>query len=205
MPREQGVQSVAVERFPQCWRQLWSHLGFNERWTCCRIVSSRRPQQSRAGVLGHIAQLLLDNLWDLGLNQVQRMPPFGSKRSRRTTIRGMTAEHSKPYLESGVDIQLLYDVTGWFCSWWCSPRSCRRSQNRSDDSTPQGRRRSQTLSWLQVLWSGLTSRVMMSLGPAQPRLDSGSPQQAGFPYQMLLQGFWAATPICPLQSVFAIP
>ena len=31
------------------------------------------------------------------------------------------------------------------------------------------------------------------MGPGQPRLDSGSPQQAGFPYQVLSEGFWAAT------------
>ena len=30
-------------------------------------------------------------------------------------------------------------------------------------------------------------------GPRQPKLDSGSPQQAGFPCQMLYEGFWAAT------------
>ena len=35
--------------------------------------------------------------------------------------------------------------------------------------------------------------VETEMGPGQPRLDSGSPQQAGFPYQMLSQGFWAAT------------
>ena len=30
-------------------------------------------------------------------------------------------------------------------------------------------------------------------GPGQPKLDSGSPQQAGFPCQMLYESFWAAT------------
>ena len=45
-------------------------------------------------------------------------------------------------------------------------------------------------------------------GPGQPRLDSGSPQQAAFPCQMLSQGFWAATHLllavrlrCPLSSI----
>ena len=30
------------------------------------------------------------------------------------------------------------------------------------------------------------------IGPGQPKLDSGSPQQAGFPCQMLYEDFWAA-------------
>ena len=30
-------------------------------------------------------------------------------------------------------------------------------------------------------------------GPGQPKLDSGSPQQAGFACQMLYESFWAAT------------
>ena len=39
----------------------------------------------------------------------------------------------------------------------------------------------------------LVTSTLVRMGPGQPRLDSGSPQQAGFPCQMLSQGFWAAT------------
>ena len=67
-------------------RQLWSHLGLNERWTCCRDTS-RRPRQPRAAVPGHIAQLQPDNLLDLDQFQVQGMYPLSSKRSRRRTSR----------------------------------------------------------------------------------------------------------------------
>ena len=44
----------------------------------------------------------------------------------------------------------------------------------------------------QCEWN-LGSKYLGPDGPGQLRLDSGSPQQAGFPYQMLSQGFWAAT------------
>ena len=39
-------------------------------------------------------------------------------------------------------------------------------------------------------------------GPGQPRLDSGSPQQAGFPCQMLLRGLLGCHPLVPPLSVF---
>ena len=66
-----------------------------------------------------------------------------------------------------------------------------------------------TLVRIDIRSAGFISQpfLMMSLGPRQPRLDSGSPQQDGFPCQMLLQGFWAATHLpfvvrlrCPLSS-----
>ena len=82
--------------------------------------TSRRPRQPRAAVPGHIAQLQPDNLLD------QFMFKECIHSARRGAAAG-PAEHLKPVLESGVDIQHLYDVASGFARGEVPPRSGRRS------------------------------------------------------------------------------
>ena len=74
--------------------------------------TSRRPRQPRAAVPGHIAQLQPDNLLDLDQFKFRECI-HSARRGAAAGPSGMTAEHLKLMLESGVDIQHL-DVASGF-------------------------------------------------------------------------------------------
>ena len=75
--------------------------------------TSRRPRRPRAAVPGHIAQLQPCNLLDLDQFKFRECI-HSARRGAAAGPSGMTVELLKPMLESGVDIQHLYDVASGF-------------------------------------------------------------------------------------------
>ena len=112
--REQGVESWCRERFPLRWR-LWSHLGLNERWTCCGIRLDAHNNQERPFLVTlHNFGLSFFGTWikpSSGKPTVwlEEEPPHNHPR------------HDSWAFEARVGIwyghSLFVRCRGWFCSW----------------------------------------------------------------------------------------